>query len=88
MVVLRTIHEQIENIFMCRKNVLILFYLKIKMGDKKMIYFFLIVSILLIGLTIYIIKQNNNYINEYNKRYIEKIKQNVARSLVTPYRKK
>ena len=47
-----------------------------------MIYFFLIVSILLIGLTIYIIKQNNNYINEYNKRYIEKIKQNVARSLV------
>ena len=53
-----------------------------------MIYFFLIVSILLIGLTIYIIKQNNNYINEYNKRYIEKIKQNVARSLVNPYRKK
>jgi hypothetical protein len=47
-----------------------------------MIYFFLIVSILLIGLTVYIIKQNNNYIDEYNKRYIEKIKQNVARSLV------
>ena len=36
MVVLRTIQEQLENIFRCPNNVLILFYLKIKMGDKKM----------------------------------------------------
>ena len=41
-----------------------------------------------VSLITYIIIDHNNYKNNYNKRYIEKIKQNVARSLVNPYRKK
>ena len=53
-----------------------------------MIYFLIIGSIFIICLGLWLKKLNNNYIDEYNKRYIEKIKQNVARSLVNPYRKK
>ena len=45
-----------------------------------------IIFIICLGLCLK--KLNNNYIDEYNKRYIENIKQNVARSLVNPYRKK
>ena len=47
-----------------------------------MIYFLIIGSIFIICLGLWFKKLNNNYIDEYNKRYIEKIKQNVARSLV------
>jgi len=53
-----------------------------------MIYFLIIGSIFIICLGLWFKKLNDNYIDEYNKRYIEKIKQNVARSLVNPYRKK
>ena len=35
-----------------------------------------------ISLVTYILIDNKNYEDNYNKRYIEKIKQNVARSLV------
>ena len=41
-----------------------------------------------VSLITYIIIDHNNYKNNYNKRYIEKIKQNVARSLVNPYKEK
>ena len=44
--------------------------------------------IFIICLGLWLKKLNDNYIDDYNKRYIEKIKQNVARSLVNPYRKK
>ena len=37
-------------------------------------------------LSIYL--KRKNYIDEYNKRYIEKIKQNIARSLVNPHKEK
>ena len=50
---------------------------------------YLILSILIgvlilavISLVTYIVIDNKNYEDNYNKRYIEKIKQNVARSLV------
>ena len=35
-----------------------------------------------VSLITYIVIDNKNYEDNYNKRYIEKIKQNVARSLV------
>ena len=41
-----------------------------------------------VSLITYIIIDHNNYENNYNKRYIEKIKQNVARSLVNPHKEK
>ena len=44
---------------------------------------FCVIFIVLIGVFIwYIAHENQRYIDDYNKRYIEKIKQNVARSLV------
>ena len=44
--------------------------------------------IFIICLGLWLKKLNDNYNDEYNKRYIEKIKQIIARSLVNPYRKK
>ena len=53
-----------------------------------MIYFLISGIIFIICIGLLFRKWNQDYIDEYNKRYIEKIKQNVARSLVNPYRKK
>ena len=59
------------------------------MGKNKMIEIFLIIGIIfIICLGLWLKKLNDNYIDEYNKRYIEKIKQNVARSLVNPHKEK
>ena len=41
-----------------------------------------------VSLITFILIDNKNYEDRQNKNYIEKIKQNVARSLVNPYRKK
>ena len=53
-----------------------------KIGQNKMIYFLIIGIIFIVCIGLWFMKLNQNYIDEYNKRYIEKIKQNVARSLV------
>ena len=53
-----------------------------------MITILTIVILIFISLITFILIKRKNYIDEYNKRYIEKIKQNVARSLVNPHRKK
>ena len=53
-----------------------------------MITILTIVILIFILLITFILIKRNNYINEYNKNYIEKIKQNVARSLVNPYKEK
>ena len=53
-----------------------------------MIYFLIIGIIFIICLGLWLKKLNDNYIDEYNKRYIEKIKQNIARSLVNPHKEK
>ena len=58
------------------------------MGKNKMITILAIIILIFISLITFILIKRKNYIDEYNKRYIEKIKQNVARSLVNPYRKK
>ena len=47
-----------------------------------MIYFLIIGIIFILCIGLWFMKLNLNYIDEYNKRYIEKIKQNIARSLV------
>ena len=57
-----------------------------KMDKNKMITILTIVILIFISLITFILIKRKNYIDEYNKRYIEKIKQNVARSLVNPYR--
>ena len=49
-----------------------------------MIYFLIIGIIFIVCLGLWLAIENQNYIDDYNKRYIEKIKQNVARSLVNP----
>ena len=49
-----------------------------------MIYFLIIGIIFILCIGLWFMKLNLNYIDEYNKRYIEKIKQNIARSLVNP----
>ena len=60
-----------------------------KVDKNKMMELILVIGIIfIICLGLWLKKLNDNYIDEYNKRYIEKIKQNVARSLVNPYRKK
>jgi uncharacterized membrane protein len=60
-----------------------------KVDKNKMMELILVIGIIfIICLGLWFKKLNDNYIDEYNKRYIEKIKQNVARSLVNPYRKK
>ena len=41
-----------------------------------------------VSLITYIVIDNKNYEDRYNKRYIEKIKQNIARSLVNPHKEK
>ena len=51
-----------------------------------MIYFLIIGIIFVVCIGLWFMKLNLNYIDEYNKRYIEKIKQNVARSLVNPHK--
>jgi len=51
-----------------------------------MITILTIVIVIFISLITFILIKRKNYTDEYNKRYIEKIKQNVARSLVNPYR--
>jgi len=56
------------------------------MGKNKMITILAIIILIFISLITFILIKRKNYIDEYNKRYIEKIKQNVARSLVNPYR--
>ena len=53
-----------------------------------MITILTIIILIFISLITFILIKRNNYIDEYNKRYIEKIKQNVARSLVNPYKRK
>jgi preprotein translocase subunit SecG len=53
-----------------------------------MITILTIVILIFISLITFILIKRKNYTDEYNKRYIEKIKQNVAKSLVNPYRKK
>ena len=57
-----------------------------KIGQDKMIYFLIIGIIFIVCLGVWLAIENQNYIDNYNKRYIEKIKQNVARSLVNPHR--
>jgi hypothetical protein len=58
-----------------------------KVDKNKMMELILVIGIIfIICLGLWLKKLNDNYIDEYNKRYIEKIKQNVARSLVNPYR--
>ena len=52
------------------------------MGKNKMILILTIVICICIAVPTFIIIKRKNYIDEYNKRYIEKIKQNVAKSLV------
>ena len=52
------------------------------MGKNKMITILAIVILIFISLITFILIKRKNYIDEYNKRYIEKIKQNVAKSLV------
>ena len=48
-----------------------------------MITFFIILfCVIFIVFVWYIAHENQRYIDDYNKRYIEKIKQNVTRSLV------
>ena len=56
------------------------------MGKNKMITILVIVICICIAVPTFILIKRKNYTDEYNKRYIEKIKQNVARSLVNPYR--
>ena len=53
-----------------------------------MITILTIVILIFISLITFILIKRNNYINEYNKRYIEKIKQNIARSIVNPHKEK
>ena len=52
------------------------------MGKNKMITILAIVILIFISLITFILIKRKNYIDEYNKRYIEKIKQNVAKSLI------
>jgi len=59
-----------------------------KIGQNKMIYFLIIGIIFIVCLGLWLAIENQNYIDDYNKRYIEKIKQNVARSLVNPQKTK
>ena len=60
-----------------------------KVDKNKMMELILVIGIIfIICLGLWLKKLNDNYIDEYNKRYIEKIKQNVARSLVNPHKKK
>jgi len=48
-----------------------------------MITFFIILfCVIFIVFVWYVAHENQRYIDDYNKRYIEKIKQNVAKSLV------
>jgi len=47
-----------------------------------MITILTIVILIFISLITFILIKRKNYTDEYNKRYIEKIKQNVAKSLV------
>ena len=56
------------------------------MGKNKMITILTIVILIFISLITFILIKRKNYTDEYNKRYIEKIKQNVARSLVNPHK--
>ena len=56
------------------------------MGKNKMILILAIVILIFISLITFILIKRKNYIDEYNKRYIEKIKQNVAKSLVNPHK--
>ena len=56
------------------------------MGKNKMITILTIVICICIAVPTFIIIKRKNYTDEYNKRYIEKIKQNVARSLVNPHK--
>ena len=55
-------------------------------NTNKMITILAIIILIFISLITFILIKRKNYIDEYNKRYIEKIKQNVARSLVNPHR--
>ena len=60
-----------------------------KIGKNKMMELILVIGIIfIICLGLWLKKLNDNYIDEYNKRYIEKIKQNIARSLVNPHKEK
>ena len=59
-----------------------------KIGQNKMITILTIVIFIFISLITFILIKRKNYIDEYNKRYIEKIKQNIARSLVNPHKEK
>ena len=52
------------------------------MDKNKMITILTIVICICIAVPTFILIKRKNYIDEYNKRYIEKIKQNVAKSLV------
>ena len=56
------------------------------MGKNKMITILAIVICICIAIPTFILIKRKNYIDEYNKRYIEKIKQNVAKSLVNPHK--
>jgi len=47
-----------------------------------MITILAIIICICIAIPTFIIIKRKNYIDEYNKRYIEKIKQNVAKSLI------
>ena len=51
-----------------------------------MILILAIIICICIAIPTLIIIKRKNYTDEYNKRYIEKIKQNVARSLVNPHK--